>query len=153
MSENIQLPNQNFASTQGEINLNQITNDWLILYFYPKDNTPGCTTQAVGFSALKDQFDALNTTIIGVSRDSVKTHQNFTEKQSLTINLISNQDESLCKHFDVIKEKNMYGKKVMGIERSTFIFHKGQLVKEYRKVKAAGHAEIVLEDLKALQNT
>lgn len=153
MSENIQLPNQNFASTQGEINLNQITNDWLILYFYPKDNTPGCTTQAVGFSALKDQFDALNTTIIGVSRDSVKTHQNFTEKQSLTINLISDQDESLCKHFDVIKEKNMYGKKVMGIERSTFIFHKGQLVKEYRKVKAAGHAEIVLEDLKALQNT
>lgn len=153
MSENIQLPNQNFASTQGEINLSQITNDWLILYFYPKDNTPGCTTQAVGFSALKDQFDALNTTIIGVSRDSVKTHQNFTEKQSLTINLISDQDESLCKHFDVIKEKNMYGKKVMGIERSTFIFHKGQLVKEYRKVKAAGHAEIVLEDLKALQNT
>ncbi|NNP72428.1 peroxiredoxin [Acinetobacter defluvii] len=152
MSENIQLPKQNFTSTQGEINLSQITADWLILYFYPKDNTPGCTTQAVGFSALKDQFDALNTTIIGVSRDSVKTHQNFTEKQSLTINLISDQDESLCKHFDVIKEKNMYGKKVMGIERSTFIFHKGQLVKAYRKVKAAGHAEIVLDDLKALQN-
>lgn len=153
MSGNIQLPNQNFTSTQGEINLSKITHDWLILYFYPKDNTPGCTTQAVGFSALKDQFDALNTTIIGVSRDSVKTHQNFTEKQSLTINLISDQDESLCKHFDVIKEKNMYGKKVMGIERSTFIFHNGQLVKEYRKVKAVGHAEIVLEDLKALQNT
>ncbi|MFW1859486.1 peroxiredoxin [Acinetobacter defluvii] len=152
MSENIQLPKQNFTSTQGEINLGQITTDWLILYFYPKDNTPGCTTQAVGFSALKDQFDALNTTIIGVSRDSVKTHQNFIEKQSLTINLISDQDESLCKHFDVIKEKNMYGKKVMGIERSTFIFHKGQLVKAYRKVKAAGHAEIVLDDLKALQN-
>ncbi|AWL29564.1 peroxiredoxin [Acinetobacter defluvii] len=152
MSENIQLPKQNFTSTQGEINLSQITADWLILYFYPKDNTPGCTTQAVGFSALKDQFDALNTTIIGVSRDSVKTHQNFTEKQSLTINLISDQDESLCKHFDVIKEKNMYGKKVMGIERSTFIFHKGQLVKAYHKVKAAGHAEIVLDDLKALQN-
>lgn len=152
MSENIQLPKQNFTSTQGEINLSQITDDWLILYFYPKDNTPGCTTQAVGFSALKDQFDALNTTIIGVSRDSVKTHQNFTEKQSLTINLISDQDESLCKHFDVIKEKNMYGKKVMGIERSTFIFHKGQLVKAYHKVKAAGHAEIVLDDLKALQN-
>ncbi|RYL28572.1 peroxiredoxin [Acinetobacter piscicola] len=151
MSENIQLPNQCFASTQGEINLTEITTDWLILYFYPKDNTPGCTTQAVGFSCLKDQFDALNTTIIGVSRDSVKTHQNFTEKQALTIDLISDKDEVLCQHFDVIKEKNMYGKKVMGIERSTFIFHKGELVKEYRKVKAAGHAEIVLEDLKALQ--
>lgn len=151
MSENIQLPNQCFASTQGEINLTEIATDWLILYFYPKDNTPGCTTQAVGFSCLKDQFDALNTTIIGVSRDSVKTHQNFTEKQALTIDLISDKDEVLCQHFDVIKEKNMYGKKVMGIERSTFIFHKGELVKEYRKVKAAGHAEIVLEDLKALQ--
>ncbi|MDM1756108.1 peroxiredoxin [Acinetobacter sp. 256-1] len=151
MSENIQLPNQCFASTQGEINLTEIVTDWLILYFYPKDNTPGCTTQAVGFSCLKDQFDALNTTIIGVSRDSVKTHQNFTEKQALTIDLMSDKDEVLCQHFDVIKEKNMYGKKVMGIERSTFIFHKGELVKEYRKVKAAGHAEIVLEDLKALQ--
>ncbi len=151
MSENIQLPNQCFASTQGEINLTEIATDWLILYFYPKDNTPGCTTQAVEFSCLKDQFDALNTTIIGVSRDSVKTHQNFTEKQALTIDLISDKDEVLCQHFDVIKEKNMYGKKVMGIERSTFIFHKGELVKEYRKVKAARHAEIVLEDLKALQ--
>ena len=147
----ISLPNQNFASTTGDINLTNLSSDWLVLYFYPKDNTPGCTTQAVGFSCLKDQFDALNTTIIGVSRDSVKTHQNFTEKQSLSINLISDKEEELCKHFDVIKEKNMYGKKVMGIERSTFIFHKGQLLKEYRKVKAAGHAEQVLADLKALQ--
>ncbi|WP_442768928.1 peroxiredoxin, partial [Acinetobacter bohemicus] len=120
-------------------------------YFYPKDSTPGCTTQAVDFSALKDQFEALNTTIIGISRDSVKAHQNFTEKQSLSINLISDKAEVLCKHFDVIKEKNMYGKKVMGIERSTFIFHNGKLVKEYRKVKAAGHAEQVLQDLKVLQ--
>ncbi|MDM1247048.1 peroxiredoxin [Acinetobacter sp. R933-2] len=151
MTETIQLPTQNFLSTTGEINLSEQSTDWLIIYFYPKDNTPGCTTQAVGFSCLKDQFEALNTTIIGVSRDSVKTHQNFTEKQALTIDLISDKDEVLCQHFDVIKEKNMYGKKVMGIERSTFIFHKGQLVKEYRKVKAAGHAEIVLEDLKALQ--
>ncbi|MDQ9019712.1 peroxiredoxin [Acinetobacter sichuanensis] len=151
MTETIQLPTQIFLSTTGEINLSEQSTDWLIIYFYPKDNTPGCTTQAVGFSCLKDQFDALNTTIIGVSRDSVKTHQNFIEKQALTIDLISDKDEVLCQHFDVIKEKNMYGKKVMGIERSTFIFHKGQLVKEYRKVKAAGHAEIVLEDLKALQ--
>ncbi|OTG66561.1 peroxiredoxin [Acinetobacter silvestris] len=151
MTEHITLPQQIFLSTTGEINLSEVSTDWLIVYFYPKDSTPGCTTQAVAFSCLKDQFDALNTTIIGVSRDSVKAHQNFTEKQSLTINLISDKDEVLCQHFDVIKEKNMYGKIVMGIQRSTFIFHKGQLVKEYRKVKAAGHAEQVLEDLKALQ--
>ncbi|ENV37818.1 hypothetical protein F959_01338 [Acinetobacter venetianus RAG-1 = CIP 110063] len=151
MSENIELPNHVFPTTQGEINLAEITSEWLVLYFYPKDSTPGCTTQAVGFSYLKDQFDALGCQIIGVSRDSVKAHQNFTEKQSLTIDLISDKEEVLCKHFDVIKEKNMYGKQVMGIERSTFIFHNKQLVKSYRKVKAAGHAEQVLEDLKALQ--
>ena len=147
----ITLPNQTFPTTQGEVNLAESNAEWLIVYFYPKDSTPGCTTQAVGFSCLKDQFDALNTTIYGVSRDSVKAHQNFTEKQALTIDLISDKEEILCQHFDVIKEKNMYGKKVMGIERSTFIFHQGQLIKEYRKVKAAGHAEQVLEDLKALQ--
>ena len=151
MTEQINLPQQSFPSTTGEVNLSEVSTDWLIVYFYPKDSTPGCTTQAVGFSCLKDQFDALNTTIFGVSRDSVKSHQNFTEKQALTINLISDKEEVLCQHFDVIKEKNMYGKKVMGIERSTFIFHNSQLVKEYRKVKAADHAEQVLEDLKALQ--
>lgn len=145
------LLNQTFPTTTGEINLAELNSEWLIVYFYPKDSTPGCTTQAIGFSCLKDQFDALNSTVIGISRDSVKAHQNFTEKQNLTINLISDKEEVLCNHFDVIKEKNMYGKKVMGIERSTFIFHNGKLVKEYRKVKAAGHAEQVLEDLKALQ--
>ena len=147
----ITLPNQSFPTTTGEINLTEVPTEWLIVYFYPKDSTPGCTTQAIGFSCLKDQFDTLNSTILGVSRDSVKAHQNFTEKQNLSINLISDKEEVLCNLFDVIKEKNMYGKKVMGIERSTFIFHNGQLVKEYRKVKAAGHAEQVLEDLKALQ--
>lgn len=147
----ITLPQHTFNTTTGEINLSTEQSDWLIVYFYPKDSTPGCTTQAVDFSCLKDQFDALNTTIFGISRDSVKSHQNFTEKQALRINLISDKEEVLCQHFDVIKEKNMYGKKVMGIERSTFIFHQGQLIKEYRKVKAAGHAEQVLEDLKGLQ--
>ena len=148
----ISLLDQSFPATTAEINLTQLDTEWLVIYFYPKDSTPGCTTQAVGFSCLKDQSDALNTTIIGVSRDSVKAHQNFTEKQNLSINLISDKEEILCNHFDVIKEKNMYGKQVMGIERSTFIFHNGELVKEYRKVKAAGHAEQVLEDLKALQS-
>ncbi|PPB87692.1 peroxiredoxin [Acinetobacter soli] len=147
----IQLPDQVFATTTGEINLSDLDNEWLVIYFYPKDSTPGCTTQAVGFSCLKDQFDALNVKIVGVSRDSVKSHQNFTAKQALTIDLISDKEEVLCKHFDVIKEKNMYGKMVMGIERSTFIFHNKKLVKSYRKVKAVGHAEQVLEDIKALQ--
>lgn len=147
----ISLLNQTFPTTTDEINLTEIPTEWLIVYFYPKDSTPGCTTQAIGFSCLKDQFDALHTTILGISRDSVKAHQNFTEKQNLSINLISDKEEILCKHFDVIKEKNMYGKLVMGIERSTFIFRNGKLIKEYRKVKAAGHAEQVLEDLKALQ--
>ncbi|HQZ60433.1 MAG TPA: peroxiredoxin [Acinetobacter sp.] len=151
MSEQITLPNQIFPSTQGEVNLAELTSEWLVLYFYPKDSTPGCTTQAIGFSCLKDQFDALNCQIIGVSRDSVKAHQNFTEKQALTIDLISDKEEVLCKHFDVIKEKNMYGKLVMGIERSTFIFHNQKLLKSYRKVKAAGHAEQILADLAALQ--
>lgn len=147
----IQLPDQVFPSTTGEINLSDLDNEWLVIYFYPKDSTPGCTTQAVGFSCLKDQFDALNVKIVGVSRDSMKSHQNFTAKQALTIDLISDKEEVLCKHFDVIKEKNMYGKMVMGIERSTFIFHNKKLVKSYRKVKAAGHAEQVLEDIQALQ--
>ena len=150
MSDLIELPQQNFATTTGEINLSQLTG-WLVLYFYPKDSTPGCTTQATEFSGLKDQFSQLNTTVIGVSRDSVKTHQNFTAKQNLSIELISDRDETLCQHFDVIKEKNMYGKKVMGIERSTFIFKDGVLVQSYRKVKAAGHAEYVLAELKKLQ--
>ena len=147
----IQLPDQVFPTTTGEINLSDLDNEWLVIYFYPKDSTPGCTTQAVGFSCLKDQFDALNVKIVGVSRDSVKSHQNFTAKQALTIDLISDKEEVLCKHFDVIKEENMYGKMVMGIERSTFIFHNKKLVKSYRKVKAAGHAEQVLEDIQALQ--
>ena len=150
MTENIQLPEQNFPTTTGEINLSRLPSAWLIVYFYPKDSTPGCTTQAVDFSNLIDEFSSLDSIILGVSRDSVKAHQNFTEKQSLRINLISDKEEVLCTLFDVIKEKNMYGKQVMGIERSTFIFHQGKLLKAYRKVKAAGHAEQVLADLKAL---
>ena len=151
MTDSIQLPNQSFPTTTDDINLAEVKSEWLIVYFYPKDSTPGCTTQAVDFSCIQDQFTEQGATIFGISRDSVKSHQNFTEKQALKIELISDKEEALCQHFDVIKEKNMYGKKVMGIERSTFIFHNGKLVKEYRKVKAAGHAEQVLADLKALK--
>lgn len=151
--ENLVLPTQHFNTATGQINLTQLDSAWLVLYFYPKDSTSGCTTQAIGFSCLLDQFKQLDTQVIGVSRDSVKTHQNFIAKQGLTIDLISDKDETLCQHFDVIKEKNMYGKKVMGIERSTFIFHHGKLIKSYRKVKAAGHAEQILQDLKTLQQS
>lgn len=148
--EQIQLPNFAVESTQGEIKLSDIS-DWLIIYFYPKDSTPGCTTQANEFSGLKDEFAKLGVQVFGVSRDSIKSHERFTEKQDINFTLLSDPDEKLCQHFDVIKEKNMYGKMVMGIERSTFIFHNKKLVKSYRKVKAAGHAEQVLEDIQALQ--
>ena len=123
----------------------------LVLYFYPKDSTPGCTTEAQEFSALLPQFQAAGYTVAGISRDSIKSHHNFVCKYALSVALLADTDEAVCRQFDVIKEKNMYGKKVKGIERSTFIFHQGQLLKEYRKVKAAGHAEQVLADLTALQ--
>ena len=149
--EQIQLPNFAVESTQGEIKLSDIS-DWLIIYFYPKDSTPGCTTQANEFSGLKDEFAKLGVQVFGVSRDSIKSHERFTEKQDINFTLLSDPDEKLCQHFDVIKEKNMYGKKVMGIERSTFIFHNGELKASFRKVKAAGHAEKILEEIKQLQS-
>ena len=149
--EQIQLPNFAVESTQGDIKLSDLQ-DWLIIYFYPKDSTPGCTTQANEFSGLKDEFAKLGVQIFGVSRDSIKSHERFTEKQDINFTLLSDPDEKLCQHFDVIKEKNMYGKKVMGIERSTFIFHNGELKAGFRKVKAAGHAEKILEEIKQLQS-
>ena len=150
-SEQITLPDFNLDSTQGEINLSQFPHDWLALYFYPRDTTPGCTTQANDFSELKADFAALGVQLIGVSRDSIKSHERFTEKQNINSNLISDSDEKLCQHFGVLKEKNMYGKQVIGIERSTFIFHQGTLVQSFRKVKAAGHAALILAEIKSLQ--
>lgn len=153
MSESIRLPDLELASTEGTINLAHGTDDWLLLYFYPKDSTPGCTTQANEFSQMQAEFQALKVKIIGVSRDSLASHQRFIDKQNINFCLISDADEQLCQHFAVIKEKNMYGKKVMGIERSSFLFHQGQLQQEWRKVKAAGHAELVLDAIRALQQS
>ncbi|WP_019673839.1 peroxiredoxin [Psychrobacter lutiphocae] len=120
----------------------------LILYFYPRDNTPGCTTQATDFTAKLDEFSALGYDIIGVSRDSVESHKKFIEKQNLQIPLISDADEALCQHFDVIKEKNMYGKKVLGLVRSTFVFDKsGTLTHAQRNLRAKGYADRLLEVL------
>ncbi len=121
----------------------------IVLYFYPKDSTPGCTLEGQDFRDNKIKFSARNTVILGVSRDSVKSHEKFKSKQSFSFDLLSDPDEKLCKQFDVIKEKNMYGKKVIGIERSTFLIDEdGILVKEWRKVKVKGHVEEVLDEIK-----
>ena len=121
---------------------------WLVLYFYPKDSTPGCTREAGDFRDLSEAFEKAGATVLGVSRDSVKSHQNFITKQSLPFALISDSDEAICQAFAVIKEKNMYGKKVMGIERSTFLINpKQQIIKAWRGVKVPGHAEAVLAEL------
>lgn len=122
----------------------------VVLYFYPKDNTPGCTIEGHEFTALKERFAALNTTVYGISRDSVKSHCGFIAKQGYRIQLLSDEDEKVCNLFDVIKEKNMYGKKVFGIERSTFVIdEQGLLLHEFRKVSAEGHAEQVLNSLQS----
>ena len=121
----------------------------IILNFYPRDNTPGCSTEACDFRDNNSIIEDMNAIVIGVSRDSLKSHDKFIEKFNLPFLLLSDEDETLCNLFGVIKEKNMYGKKVMGIERSTFIINEdGVLVKEYRKVKVKGHIDTILEDLK-----
>ncbi|MCC4591180.1 peroxiredoxin [Xanthomonas campestris pv. cannae] len=123
---------------------------WLVLYFYPKDSTPGCTTEGIEFNALLPQFEQAGATVLGVSRDSMKSHDNFCAKQGFRFPLISDADEALCRAFDVIKEKNMYGRQVLGIERSTFLLSPtGQLVRSWRKVKVPGHAQAVLDALQA----
>jgi len=117
----------------------------IVIYFYPKDNTPGCTKEGEDFRDYFEDFKKNNTIILGVSRDSVASHDKFTCKYNFPFKLISDEDEKVCKLFDVIKEKNMYGRKYMGIERSTFLInHKGTLVNEWRKVKVKGHVEQVL---------
>lgn len=123
----------------------------LVLYFYPKDHTPGCTTESIEFSTQYSKFKRAGTEIVGVSRDSLASHHKFIEKHNLAFQLISDTDEKLCKLFDVIKEKNMYGKKVLGIERSTFLFDaNGILQHEWRKVKVAGHVDEVFATAKAV---
>ncbi len=123
---------------------------WLVLYFYPKDSTPGCTTEGLDFNALLPQFKKLGAAVLGVSRDSLKSHQNFCSKQGFDFDLVSDADEALCNAFDVIHEKNMYGRKVLGIQRSTFLIAPdGAIHQAWRKVKVPGHAQSVLDALKA----
>jgi thioredoxin-dependent peroxiredoxin len=125
---------------------------WLVLYFYPKDSTPGCTTEGLDFNALLPRFRRAGAAVLGVSRDSVKSHDNFCAKQGFRFPLVSDADEALCKAFDVIHEKNMYGRKVLGVVRSTFLIDpEGRLAAEWRGVKVPGHAQAVLDALKAAQ--
>ncbi len=134
-----------------EISLADCKGKNLVLYFYPKDSTPGCTTEGQDFRDKIHTFRRRNTIILGVSRDSLKSHENFKAKHAFPFELLSDGDEKLCRLFDVIKEKNMYGRKVMGIERSTFLIDdKGVLRQEWRKVKVPGHVEDILEAIKAL---
>ena len=136
-------------TTAGPISLPPSGGRGVIVFFYPKDNTPGCTTEAKAFTEMKAEFDAKGFDIVGVSRDPIKSHLKFATKFQLSINLISDESEELCTTFDVLKNKNMYGKVVRGIERSTFLYDKhGKLVKEWRKVSAEQNPSEVINFVK-----
>ena len=148
---NKKVPHFSAAATGGNFTLSAMAGKVLVLYFYPKDSTPGCTTEAQQFSALNADFGKAHAQIVGVSRDSLKSHDNFIAKQAIPYPLISDPDESLCELFGVMKLKNMYGKQVRGIERSTFVIDaRGNLAREWRGVKVPGHAAEVLAFVQSL---
>ena len=139
------------ATGDKHISLKDLKGQNIVLYFYPKDSTPGCTLEGQDFRDAYSKFKRQNTIVFGVSRDTLKSHENFKAKQKFPFDLISDENETLCDIFDVIKMKNMYGKKVRGIERSTFLIDaNGRLQQEWRKVKVEGHADAVLAAVKAL---
>ena len=139
------------ATGEKTVRLSDLKGKNVVIYFYPKDSTPGCTTEGQDFRDNMEAFTECNTVILGVSRDSIKSHEKFKSNQSFPFDLLSDQAEVLCKLFDVIKEKNMYGRKVMGIQRSTFLLDEtGKLRNEWRKVKVKGHVNEVLAAVKAL---
>ena len=151
-SINKKLPNFECPAT-GELNisLKDYVGKKVVLYFYPKDNTPGCTVESKDFRDLHPEFEKENTIILGVSRDNLNSHEKFKKKFNFSFELLSDTEESLCKKFDVIKEKNLYGRKYMGIERSTFLMDEdGKLQAEWRKVKVKNHAKEVLEKIRNL---
>lgn len=146
-----QIPDLTLASTYGEmISLKKLQGQKIVLYFYPKDDTPGCTKEACGFRDLKTEFQRLNAVILGVSKDSPDSHKKFSEKYKISFDLLSDPEAKLIDAFGVWKEKSFMGKKYMGIERSTFLIdEKGKIVKEWRNLKVPGHMEEVLAELKA----
>ena len=142
----IELP----ATSDKNIKFSDFTGKNIVLYFYPRASTPGCTQEGKDFAETINKFRRQSTVILGVSRDSVKAQQNFKDKQEFPFELLSDKEETLCNAFDVIKMKNMYGKKVLGIERSTFFIDgNGKLQQEWRGVKVKGHVDEVLEAVKA----
>jgi peroxiredoxin Q/BCP len=145
------LPQFKAQSTQGEISPATLLGRSAVLYFYPKDNTPGCTTEAQDFRDKHADFLDAKCQVIGISRDSMKSHENFSEKQSLSFPLVSDDDEMLCQLFNVIKMKNMYGKQVRGIERSTFLIDAhGVLLQEWRGLRVPGHVNEVLQAVRQI---
>ncbi|MEO1305781.1 MAG: peroxiredoxin [Pseudomonadota bacterium] len=141
-------------SDEESVNLGAPSGAAHVVYFYPRDNTPGCTTESIDFSALKSEFEALDVQIVGVSKDSLKSHANFATKKELTVLLGSDEHSDASEQFGVWVEKNMYGKKYMGIERSTFvILADGTIAEAWRKVKVKGHAQAVLEATQAILAT
>ena len=144
-------PGFSAQSTFGTITLEQCKGRGVVIYFYPKDNTPGCTTETQDFRDHHDAFLACGSVVIGVSRDSLKSHENFSKKLALPFPLIADQDEALCTLYDVIRMKKMYGKDVRGIERSTFLISaEGKLVQAWRGVKVPGHVQEVLQSAQSL---
>jgi peroxiredoxin Q/BCP len=144
--KNFTLP----ATGDKTISLKDLSGKKVVLYFYPKDSTPGCTTEGQNFRDAKAKFTRQNTVILGVSRDSIKRHENFKAKQKFNFDLLSDENESLCKQFDVIKLKKLYGKEYMGVDRSTFLIDEdGRLLQEWRGVKVKGHVDEVLDAIKA----
>ncbi|MDP2793340.1 MAG: peroxiredoxin [Sulfurisoma sp.] len=145
------VPDFSLPATGGGFTLSAHRGKPLVLYFYPKDSTPGCTVEAQQFRDLHGEFARLGCAIYGISRDSIRSHENFKGKQCLPFELLVDADELACRLFDVIRMKNMYGKQVLGIQRSTFLIDKdGRLAREWRAVRADGHAAEVLAAVKAL---
>ena len=139
------------ATGEQTIALAELRGKNVVVYFYPKDSTPGCTLEGQDFRDRINTFRRRKTVILGISRDSIKSHENFKARQEFPFELLSDPDEKVCRLFDVIREKNLYGRKVMGIERSTFLIDdRGVLRREWRKVKVKGHADEVLEAIAAL---
>jgi peroxiredoxin Q/BCP len=145
------VPDFTLPGTGGDFRLKDARGGTLVLYFYPRDNTPGCTLEGQQFAALAPRFTRAGVSVYGISRDSLAAHEKFREKMGFPFTLLSDADERVCKLFDVIREKNMYGRKVLGIERSTFLIDaKGVLRREWRRVKVEGHALEVLTAAQAL---
>ena len=137
------------ATGDKTVQLKNLRGQKVVIYFYPKDSTPGCTTEGQDFRDLHSKFRRQKTVILGVSRDSLASHEKFKAKQEFPFDLLADEDEKLCRKFDVIKEKSLYGRKFMGIERSTFLIDEdGKLMHEWRKVRVKGHAQEVLDTVK-----